>query len=74
MPKPRSRAGMRASSAPSSRMWPPSGSANPAMSRSSVVLPQPEGPSKQTNSGAVAVKVMSSSARTAPNALRMCSS
>ena len=39
-------------SVPSSQMVPPSGASNPATMRSSVVLPQPEGPSRQKNSPA----------------------
>src|SRR6266508_2427795 len=37
-------------STPSSRIWPSSGRSNPAISRSVVVLPQPEGPSSEKNS------------------------
>ena len=35
---------------PPTRISPPSGSRNPAIIRSVVVLPQPDGPSRQTNS------------------------
>ena len=37
-------------STPSNRIWPSAGNSNPAMQRSVVVLPQPEGPSSDTNS------------------------
>src|SRR6202012_5908902 len=42
--------GMRETSVPSSRMRPAVGSSNPAMSRSVVVLPHPDGPSSEKNS------------------------
>ena len=35
---------------PATRISPPSGSRNPAIMRSVVVLPHPEGPSRQMNS------------------------
>lgn len=35
---------------PSNRIWPESGRSNPAIMRNSVVLPQPEGPSRVKNS------------------------
>ena len=43
------RADRRVTSPPPIRMSPSSGSSSPAMQRSVVVLPQPEGPSRQTN-------------------------
>ena len=48
----RSSGGRSARSSPSSRMLPPSGRSKPAIIRSSVVLPQPEGPSSVKNSPA----------------------
>ena len=42
--------GMRATSTPSSRIRPAVGCSKPATSRSVVVLPQPEGPSREKNS------------------------
>ncbi len=42
--------GTRVTSAPSRRRARPSGWMNPAMMRSSVVLPHPDGPSSVTNS------------------------
>lgn len=50
MPKPRLRAGKDDNGAPSSKISPPLRSDNPAMSRSKVVLPHPDGPKRQTNS------------------------
>ena len=47
--------------------------AKPAMARSSVVLPQPEGPRKQTNSPSWISSEMSSSAVNEPNFLLRCS-
>src|SRR6478609_2868127 len=46
---------------------------SPAMMRSSVVLPQPEGPSKATNSPSATVSDTSSSAFAAPNNLPILS-
>ncbi len=37
-------------SSPSSRIWPAVGRSKPAISRSVVVLPQPDGPSSEKNS------------------------
>src|SRR6185295_8130943 len=48
------------------RMRPSSSSQNPATMRSSVVLPQPEGPSRVKNSPSPIVIETSSIARTAP--------
>ena len=42
--------GMSAMSCPSMRMRPASGVSKPAISRMSVVLPQPDGPSRAKNS------------------------
>ena len=43
-------AGSDVMSLPSKRILPASGCSKPAMQRKSVVLPQPDGPSKVTNS------------------------
>src|SRR5262245_26282137 len=52
-------------------MLPPLCVSSPAMMRSSVVLPQPDGPRKQTNSPCATARSMSSSAVKLPNCLRM---
>ncbi len=49
MERPRLAGGTSVTSAPSIRMRPPLTSSSPAMRRSSVVLPQPDGPTKTTN-------------------------
>src|SRR5215472_5308146 len=38
------------------KMWPPVGSSSPAIMRKVVVLPQPDGPSRQKNSPSCTVK------------------
>src|SRR5690606_30531709 len=50
-------------------MEPVSGVSRPAMMRSRVVLPQPDGPSKATSSPLWMSRLMSFSARKAPNCL-----
>ena len=50
MPMPRRCTGTDSTRSPSKLMAPASGSTNPAMARSSVVLPDPEGPSRPKNS------------------------
>src|SRR6187399_3141779 len=50
MPKPRRCGGMCPMSAPSTRICPPSTSAKPAIIIKVVVLPEPEGPSREKNS------------------------
>src|SRR5258708_3070262 len=50
MPKPRFSGGKRSMRRSSSKMLPPVSDNNPAMQLSAVVLPQPEGPSRQMNS------------------------
>src|SRR5437763_11720426 len=52
---------------PPKRIWPAVRSAKPAIVRSSVVLPQPEGPSKVKNSPSLISSDTSSTARTVPN-------
>src|SRR6185312_16710871 len=71
MPKLRSRAGTRIRSRPSSVIVASSGVSSPAMIRKSVVLPQPDGPRKQTNSPSSTARLTPSSAVTAPKRLRM---
>jgi len=56
--------GSPVTSAPSSRMRPALGVSNPASRRNSVVLPQPDGPSRVKNSPPPMVKYTPSSART----------
>ena len=53
-------AGTCATSCPSSRICPELGSSSPAIIRSVVVLPQPEGPSSMKNSPSPTVKLESS--------------
>ncbi len=48
---------MKVTSSPSSKIWPEVGSSSPAIMRSVVVLPQPDGPSRQKNSPSGMVKV-----------------
>src|ERR1700748_1139970 len=60
----------KVTSSPSSRMRPEEGSSSPAIIRSVVVLPQPDGPSRQKNSPSPTVKVESSTAVKSANSLR----
>jgi hypothetical protein len=55
-------------------MTPLVGRSKPAMSRSVVVLPEPEGPSSEKNSPGAMVNVMPSTARTSPNRFSTLSS
>ena len=50
---------------------PGSGSSSPAMIRSSVVLPDPDGPNRATNSPVATLRLTSFSAVNAPNVLLM---
>src|SRR6478735_8330383 len=50
MASPRLAGGTSVTSSPSMRIWPEVRSSRPAIRRSSVDLPQPEGPTKTTNS------------------------
>src|ERR1700689_42342 len=59
-------AGSRGMSRPATLMWPESASSRPASSRSVVVLPQPEGPSRAISSPGWTVRSRLSSARTVP--------
>src|SRR3984893_2223666 len=58
-------------SLPFSRMVPESGVSKPASMRSSVVLPQPEGPSSAKNSPAAISRETSSTAAAAPGEKRL---
>ena len=55
-----------ARSVPSSRMWPSVGSSKPPISRSVVVLPQPDGPSSEKNSPASIRRSIRSTATASP--------
>src|ERR687897_192773 len=62
---------MKAMSWPSMMIWPSVGVSSPAIMRNSVVLPQPEGPSKAKNSFCAMSKETSSTAATGPKRLVM---
>src|ERR1700722_134740 len=66
MPMSRFSAGSLATSRPSKRIEPPSASSKPAMIFRVVVLPHPDGPSKDRNSPWPALSDRSSTALTAP--------
>src|SRR6185312_2212556 len=51
------------------RISPPSGARKPATRRSAVVLPQPDGPSRQVNTPCSTLRLRSSTAASAPNRL-----
>src|SRR5450631_2734285 len=55
----RAEARLKLTSSPPRKIWPEVGSSSPAIMRSVVVLPQPEGPSRQKNSPSRTVKVES---------------
>src|SRR5262245_58225768 len=63
----RSRARRMVTSSPPSRMRPPVGSSRPAIMRSVVVLPQPDGPSMTKNSPSPTTKLESWTATNDPN-------
>ncbi len=65
--------GTVAMSSPSIRIRPPVGCSKPASMRKSVVLPQPDGPSRAKNSLAAMFSETSSTAATLPNRLDTCS-
>src|SRR6266700_372704 len=79
MPRLRSSAGRSIPAARSTNVWfpqamtPPSGRWNPAIDIRVVVLPQPDGPSRVTNSLSLTVKLTSSRTLLAPNDLVRCS-
>src|ERR1700675_4190063 len=60
---------LKLTSSPRSRMRPDVGSSRPAIIRNVVVLPQPEGPSRQKKSPSGTVNVESRTAVNAPNDL-----
>src|SRR5436309_5743342 len=60
---------LNVTSSPPNRMRPDVGSSRPAIIRSVVVLPQPEGPSRQKKSPSGTVNVESRTAVNPPNAL-----
>ena len=67
MPMSRLLGGTRVMSLPATRMRPEFGRSKPATMRSAVVLPQPDGPSSETNSPSSSEMLMPSSATTSPN-------
>ena len=67
MPTLRLLGGRLVMSLPSTLMLPESGYSKPAIMRSVVVLPQPDGPRKDTNSPLAAESTKSSTAAKAPN-------
>src|SRR4051812_20656131 len=67
MPRPRSPGSRSLTTCPSMRISPAVGSSKPAIMRSVVVLPQPEGPTNTTNSPSSIVKLRFFTASTAPN-------
>jgi hypothetical protein len=69
MPKSRFVGGSAEMSRPACSTRPLVWMSRPAMARSSVVLPHPDGPRKQTNSPSLISSEMSSSAVNAPNVL-----
>ncbi len=66
MPMSRRCGGSRIISVSPKRIDPESGRTNPARTMSSVVLPEPEGPSRVTNSPAAMSRLTASSARKRP--------
>src|SRR6266568_7567784 len=69
MPKSRAAGGRCDTSRPAISIMPSSCGSRPAMARSSVVLPQPDGPRKQTNSPLVISSEIFESAVKRPNRL-----
>ena len=69
MPKSRSSGGSAETSRPACRITPSLWMSSPAMARSKVVLPQPEGPRKQTNSPSAMSSDTSRSAEKSPKRL-----
>mgnify|MGYP003694426599 CR=1 FL=1 len=65
----RCEARLKVTSSSPRKIWPEVGSSSPAIMRSVVVLPQPEGPSRQKNSPSRTVKVESFTATKSANAL-----
>src|SRR5437879_2699390 len=71
MPTRRRRTGSARKSSPSKRTSPASGCSSPASTRSSVVLPEPDGPSSARNSLSLACRDTFFSAGNRPNVLEM---
>src|SRR4051794_34109525 len=69
MPIWRRKVGSAVTSAPSMKISPPSGSRKPATRLSSVVLPHPDGPSRERSSPRFTLSQASSSARVVPKCL-----
>ncbi len=69
MPVGRFSGGSRVTSSPSMVMTPLVGVSKPPIIRSSVDLPEPEGPSRQTSSPSATVRSKLSTARMVPKAL-----
>ena len=69
MPKSRSEGGKAEMSRPACSIEPRVWISRPAIARSKVVLPQPEGPRKQTNSPSKTSSAMSWRARKSPKLL-----
>src|SRR5450631_412095 len=65
----RADARLKLTSSPPRKIWPEVGSSSPAIMRSVVVLPQPEGPSRQKNSPSRTLKVESFTAVKSAKAL-----
>ena len=72
MPKSRSEGGSAEMSAPACSTVPVVWMSSPAMARSSVVLPHPDGPRKHTNSPSRTSSEMSASAVNSPNFFVRC--
>src|SRR5260370_40403264 len=70
MASPRLVGGSNVTSAPSMRMRPDVTSSSPAIRRSNVDLPHPDGPTKTTNSPSAISRLISGIASKSPNALR----
>ncbi len=70
MERPRLAGGTLVMSTPSIRIGPPVTSSSPAIRRSSVDLPQPDGPTKTTNSPSSMSRSIDGMMTTSPKALR----
>src|SRR5262249_53340280 len=66
-------AGRSVTSSPPNNTWPSSAVSSPAMMRSSVVLPEPEGPSSATKAPSATSRLMPFSAELVPNVLTIFS-
>src|SRR4051795_6921878 len=69
----RSRARRKVTSSPPRLIVPDVGNSSPAIMRSVVVLPQPDGPSRQKNSPSAMVKLVPRTAAKPPNCLNRVS-